>query len=294
MTHNYPEMDKAIIGVSLGGKTLMAGKVKDGKIEKSTSKQIDNRQSEDVIISEVIQAIEQVFDDEVAGIGIGVPSLVDESRGIVYKAQNIPSWREVHLKEILENQFGIKTYVNNDANCFAIGEMYFGGAGENENIIGLIIGAGVGAGVIFKGHLYSGMNCGAGEVGAIPYLTQDYEYYLSDSYFEEKYGLSGKVVFNRAKTKDKIAMAILEQYGYHIGDLIKTLMFAYDPGIIILGGSLSAAFPYFEASMWEKIRGFQYPHIAEKIKVEVSKQDNIAVLGAAALYFDAHNHKLIK
>ena len=152
----------------------------------------------------------------------------------------------------------------------------------------------MGAGVIFKGHLYSGMNCGAGEVGAIPFLEHDYEYYLSDSYFEEKYGLSGKIVISRARIKDKIALAILEQYGYHLGDLIKTLMFAYDPDIIVLGGSLSAAFPYFEKAMWEKIRTFQYPHIAEKIKVEVSKQENIAVLGAAALYFDAHNNKLVK
>lgn len=139
----------------------------------------------------------------------------------------------------------------------------------------MVIGAGVGSGIIFKGHLHSGGNCGAGEVGAIPYLAHDYEYYLSDSYFEEKYGLTGKVVINRAKTKDKIALAILEQYGLHIGDLIKTLMFAYDPDIIILGGSLSRAFPFFEKYMWKKIMGFQYPHISKKIKVKVHIVGNL-------------------
>lgn len=294
MAYNFPEMNKAVVGVSLGGKTLIAGKVQGGKILKSVSKQIDNRASEDVIISEVIRSIQEVFDDEVAGIGIGVPSLVDEAQGIVYRAQNIPSWKEVHLKEILEQQFGVKSYVNNDANCFAVGELYFGSANGTENIIGLIIGTGVGAGVVFKGHLYSGANCGAGEIGSIPYKAHDYEYYLSDSWFEEKYGLSSKMVISRAKTKDKIALAIFEQYGLHLGDLIKTLLSAYDPDIIILGGSLSKAYPFFEKYMWEKIESFQYPHISKKIKIQISEQENIAVLGAAALYFDAHNQKLIK
>ena len=294
MTNTYPEMNKAVVGVFLGGKTLLAGKVKAGKIEKSVDLQINNRADEDDIIAELIRAITQVVDDEVVGIGIGVPSLVDESKGIVYKAQNIPSWREVHLKEILEHQFGLKTYVNNDANCFAVGELYFGSAAGSENIVGLIIGTGVGAGIIFKGHLYSGGNCGAGEVGAIPYLEHDYEYYLSDAYFDEKYGIKSKKVISRAAKKDKIALAIFEQYGYHLGDLIKTLLFAYDPEMIVIGGSLSKSFPFFEKYMWKRINSFQYQHLAKKIKVKVTEQENIAVMGAAALYFDAHNQKLIK
>jgi len=287
-------MDNAVVGVSISGKTIVAGKVKNGLIEKSISRKIYNRGSEEEILAEVLSVISEVKDDEVAGIGIGVPSLVDVEKGIVYKVQNIPSWREVHIKEILESHFGVKVYVNNDANCFAIGESYFGNTKGYENSVGLIIGAGVGAGVIFKGHLYSGTNCGAGEFGEIPYRDFNYEYYLNDAYFEYKYGVAAGTFLSRANKKDKIAKAIFEHYGTDLGNLIKTILFTVDPEMIVIGGSLSKAFPWFEKSMWDKINTFPYKHAINKLKVVASSREDIAVLGAAALYFDAQNQSLKK
>ncbi len=287
-------MKKAVVGVSLSGKTLVAGKVTDGKIEKSISRKINNKESEEAILTEVFNVINEVKDEEVAGIGIGVPSLVDVEKGIVYNVVNIPSWREVHIKEILESHFDLKVYVNNDANCFAIGENYFGKTKGIENSVGLILGAGVGAGIIFKGHLYSGTNCGAGEFGEIPYKEKNYEFYLNDAYFEYKYGVTAPTFLTRANKKDKIAKAIFEQYGSDLGNLIKTILFSVDPEMIVIGGSLSKAFPYFEKSMWDKINTFPYKHALTKLKIVASEQEDIAVLGAAALYFDAHNNSLIK
>jgi glucokinase len=285
---------KAIVGVSLSGKTLVAGKVKSGQIEKAVSKKINNKGPEDYIISEVVEIINEVKDQEVVGIGLGVPSLVDVEKGIVYNVVNIPSWREVHIKEILETKFGLKVYVNNDANCFAIGESYFGQAKGIENSVGLILGAGVGAGIIFKGHLYSGTNCGAGEFGEIPYKEKNYEFYLNDAYFEYKYGVPAQTFLARANRKDKIAKALFEQYGSDLGSLIKTILFTVDPEMIVIGGSLSKAFPFFEKSMWEKINSFPYKHALAKLKITASESEDIAVLGAAALYFDAHNKNLNK
>lgn len=287
-------MDKAVIGVSFGGKTLMAGKVKNGRIEKSIIRKINNKGSEDEILTEVFGVINEVKDNEVAGIGFGVPSLVDVAKGIVYHSPNLPSWREVHIKEILESYFKLEVYVNNDANCFAIGETYFGKTSGYDNSLGLILGAGVGAGVIFKGHLFSGTNCGAGEFGEIPYRDHNYEYYLNDSYFDFKYGVAANTFLNRANKKDKIALAIYEQYGKDLGNLIKTILFALDPEIIVIGGPLSKAFPYFEKSMWDEIRTFPYKHATGKLKIVASQQEDIAVLGAAALYFDAKNQSFKK
>lgn len=286
--------NKAIVGVFLGGKNLVVGKVTDDKVVDSRSLKINNNESEELVIKEVISAIESVIDKDVVGIGIGVPSLVDVKKGIVYKTLNIPSWREVHLKELLEDKFHVQVYVNNDANCFAIGEKYFGKAKDCENIVGIIIGAGIGAGVIFSGHLYSGSNCGAGEIGSIPYRDHDFEYYLSDRYFEEKYGIKVDMLIERAKLKDKIALAIFEQYGFDLGNLIKTIMFAYDPDCIMLGGYISKAFTYFKKTMMKKVRTFTYKHSLKKLIIDVSDNTDILVLGAAALYLDAHNKTLLK
>lgn len=287
-------MNNAVIGISFGGKTLVAGKVKDGKTEKSITKRINNKAPENEVLAEVFGIINEVIDNEVAGIGIGVPSIVDVEKGIVYKVQNIPSWREVHIKEILESHFGVKVYVNNDANCFAIGETYFGRTKGYDNSVGLILGAGVGAGIIFKGHLYSGTNCGAGEFGEIPYREHNYEFYLNEAYFEDKYGVPALTFLKRANKKDKIAKAVFEHYGYDLGKLINTILFTVDPEIIVIGGSLSKAFDYFEKSMWEKVKTFPYKQSISKLKIIPSEQEDIAVLGAAALYFDAQNHRLSK
>ncbi len=284
----------AVIGISFGGKTLVAGKVKDGRIEKSIVRVINNKALENEILTEVFNVINEVKDDEIAGIGIGVPGIVDVEKGIVYDVQTIPSWHEVHIKEILESHFGLKVYVNNDANCFAIGETYFGQTQGYENSVGLILGAGVGAGIIFKGHLYSGTNCGAGEFGDIAYKEQNYEFYLNDAFFEYKYGVPALTFLNRAKRKDKIARAIFEYYGFDLGNLIKTILYTVDPEIITIGGPLSKAFPYFEKSMWKKIKTFKYKQTINKLQIVASKQDDIAVLGAAALYYDAQNQRMKK
>lgn len=77
-------------------------------------------------------------------IGIGVPSVVDREKGIVYNVVNIPHWEEVHLKEILEACFSVPVYVDNDANCFALGERIFGEGKTVDNFVGLTLGTGLG------------------------------------------------------------------------------------------------------------------------------------------------------
>ncbi|RLD73360.1 MAG: ROK family protein [Bacteroidetes bacterium] len=286
--------NNSIIGVSLSGNTILCGKVKNGKLTNNISKRINNKGSEEEILTELVGAIKSVFDDEVTGIGIGVPSLVDVKNGIVYDVQKIPSWREVHLKDILENHFGVKVYVNNDANCFVIGEKYFGKAKDYENVLGLVIGTGVGAGIVFKGHLYSGTNCGAGELGSLPYREYDFEHYCSKSYFELKYGMTFELLLKRALNKDKIALAIFEQYGFDLGNLIKTILFTTDPEIIILGGTIAKAFPFFEKTMLNRVKTFIYKHSLKKLKITPSQQAETAIFGAVALFFDAQNTTLKK
>jgi len=285
---------KSVIGVSLGGKMLLVGKVVGQTVEKSVIKKINNRGTESEIIKEIISAIKEVIDDSVIGIGFGAPSLVDVEQGIVYSVRQIKSWKEVHIKEILEDTLEIPVYVNNDANCFAIGEYYFGKGKGTKNLIGLILGAGVGAGIVFKSHLYSGSNCGAGEYGNIPYRKHDLEYYLSESYFSNKYGLTFDVLLKRVKNNDKIALAIMEQYGLDLGNALMIIMYSVDPELIIIGGPISAGFEYFKESMWDKINSFDYPHSIKKLRIEASEQKDIAILGAAALYFDANNKIMIK
>lgn len=281
------DMETAVVGVFLGGKTLMAGKIKSGKVERKEIRTINNLAAEEDILMEVISIIEAVIDDEVSGIGVGVPSLVDVDKGIVYQVLNIPSWQKVHLKEILEDRFRHKVYLNNDANCFAVGQKYFGKAQNYNNIVGLIIGVGLGCGIIANNQLFSGQNCGAGEFGSIPYRDHDYEYYCSENYFQKKYGEKFSELLQRAQNKDKIALALFENYGQSIADVIKAVLFAIDPEVIVIGGPVAEAFPFFEKSMNERLKSFPYESTLKKLSIRVSDEADISILGAAALFYDA-------
>ena len=278
---------KTIIGVDLGGTKVSIGKVEDKHIAKHSSTNITTHGQEKQILSEIISAIEEVFDQSVVGIGIGVPSVIDVEKGIVYTVQNIPSWKEVPLKDILENHFERPTYVNNDANCFAVGEKHFGKGMAFKNLVGVTLGTGLGAGIIVDNRLYSGPNCGAGEFGSISYKDQIVEYYCSGQFFVKVHGIKGQLVYDKAKKGDKKALEIFEEYGNHLGEAIKTILFAVDPDAIILGGSVCESYPFFKEAMWEQLRTFPYKKSIERLVIERSEEPHIAILGAAALYYDS-------
>jgi glucokinase len=279
--------NKTIIGVDLGGTKVSIGKVEEKRIEKHFSANITTQGEEKQILDEIITAIEGVFDQSVVGIGIGVPSVIDVEKGIVYTVQNIPSWKEVHLKEILEDHFQRPTYVNNDANCFAVGEKHFGKGSAFKNLVGVTLGTGLGAGIIIDNRLYSGPNCGAGEFGSISYKDRIIEYYCSGQFFIHEHGVKGQQAFENAKLGDEKAIAIFEEYGTHLGEAIKTVMFAVDPEAIILGGSVCQSYSFFQKAMWEQIQTFPYKKSIDRLVIERSDEPHIAILGAAALHYDA-------
>lgn len=286
MIFNQEKLFKNVIGVIFGGKYLHVARVENGAIAEIMHREINNRESEEVILNEIISAIKATHNDTVAGIGVGMPSLVDVKKGIVYRPTNIPSWNKVCLKDILEERFKIPVSVNNDANCFALGEKYFGVAKDFDNIAGITIGTGMGVGIIINGKLYSGRNAGAGEFCSIPYREHDYEYYCSTKYFEEKYGIKNTILFHRAQKKDKVALAIYEMFGVDLGNAIKTVMYALDPDAIVVGGRLSEAYVYFQESMFKTVKTFIYENSLKHLRIMQSTDPDISVYGAAALCFE--------
>jgi glucokinase len=286
MIFSQDKLQKNVIGVIFGGKHLSAARIENGVIADIIHREVNNREAEEVILSEIIHTINSVYTDSVAGIGVGVPSLVDVKHGIVINPTNIPSWHKVHLKDILEEQFNVPVYINNDANCFALGEKYFGVAKDYENIAGITIATGFGVGIIINGKLYSGRNAGAGEFCSIPYRDHDYEYYCSTKYFEEKYGLKNEILLARAKKKDKIALAIYELFGMDLGNAIKTIMYALDPDAIVIGGIMAEAYDFYKEAMLKTVNSFIYKGTVKNIKIFKSTEANIPVYGAAALCFE--------
>jgi len=271
------------IGIDLGGTNVRVGVVHNGEIIKNISEPCRADRPEKEVLDHIISMIRQLKTDQIESIGIGVPSVVDAEQGIVYNVANIPSWVKVPLKAILEKEFNIPVAVNNDCNCFALGEYKFGEGIGYKDIVCVALGTGVGSGIITNGQLYNGQNTGAGEIGCLPYLQHDYEYYCGSAFFSKENNLTGKDAFLMGQNRDTEALKLWKEMGFHIGNLMKAILFTYDPQIIILGGSISNAYDFFSSAMYESMENFPYPETLERIRITVSRKENIALLGASEL-----------
>jgi len=278
--------ESKVIGIDLGATNIRAGVVHAGTIKNIETKKIKSAGTVEDVLADFYLLIDALLDKDVVAIGVGVPSVVDLAKGIVYDVQHIPSWKEVPLKAILEAKYKLPVFVNNDANCFALGEFHFGKGKDKTDMIGLAIGTGLGAGAIVNKHLFAGPNCGVGEFGMVDYLDHNYEYYASGQYFAHLYHLNGEEVFERAKAGDVLAQQYYGELGTHLGNAIKLILYTFDASFIVLGGSVRHAYPYFEKNMWARIQTFAYGHSIVKLKIELSDLDNAGILGAAGLYYD--------
>ena len=280
-------MMENIIGVDLGGTHVRAGLVSGKNLGNIVSNRIPGDGSVEQVLAVMYQLIDPLVNEDIKAIGIGVPSVVDIENGIVYDVQNIPSWKKVELKKILEDRYHIPVAVNNDANCFALGEKYFGKGQNAHSLIGLTIGTGLGAGIIINDKLYAGVNCGAGEFGNVDYLDQYFEYYASGQFFENCYQVNGELVYKKALDGDPLSIMILEELGTHLGNAIKMILYTYCPELIVLGGSISKSYSFFQERMWERIRTYVYSNTLNQFSLEVSNLENPGILGAASLYYDS-------
>jgi glucokinase len=186
----------------------------------------------------------------------------------------------------LESRYSVPVFVNNDGNCFVLGEKYFGKAKGCRNVAGMVIGTGLGTGIIANGALYTGGHCGAGEFGVIPFRDKTLEDYVSGSFFRHRSGTPGEIVAERAMAGDAGALELFAEFGRNLGEAVKIVMYAIDPELVVLGGSVSKVFSLFESALRESLADFAYQRAIRDLRIEVSETEQVQLLGAAALCFE--------
>ena len=273
------------LGIDIGGTNIALGLADESGCFVRTVNVPSFRKDDSLesTIQRLKELILPLLTDDVTQIGIGVPSALDRETGVVYNAVNIPSWKDVPLKQILEDVFHRNVFLNNDANCFALGA-YRHFLDENPaSFVGVTLGTGVGMGIVIDGELYNGHNTGAGEIGCVPYLDADLETYCSTPFFA-RLGTTCKEVAEAMRQGDPKAAEIFNTFGYHIGHLVATILYAFDPEMLVLGGGISRAYPYFKDSMNAYLEAsFIYPETLKKLKIKQIDNDEIALTGAAFL-----------
>lgn len=276
--------EKKLIGVDLGGTNVRAAHISSEGIEKMNIEAVKSKGSVQEVLEQIYGLIDQLGLEGIEGIGMGVPGPVDEDKGIVYELINIPAWKKVEVKKKFEDRYGIPVKVQNDANCFAVAEKFYGKGRGCRSFVGLIVGTGMAGGIFINDHLYTGPNSMAGEFGMIKYLDKFYEYYSCGQFFNNVHGISGKEAYQRANSGDKQAIDMWKEFGNHLGAAIEAILYAYDPEKIILGGSVGQSLSLYKDYLWVALDNFAFKNSLKNLKIEASELDNPGLLGAAALH----------
>ena len=271
------------IGVDIGGTNIVSGLMVNGFISKMYRVDTLAGQSKEVILNQIFKAIEGVATDGVRAIGLGCPGFINAKEGVILNINNIPNLQGVNLVEKVTEKFNKPTYIDNDANCFVLGEAYFG-AGKNFNhILGITLGTGLGSGIVIDRKPYGGFCGAAGEIGCIPFKDGIIEDFTSSNFFTRKYGSTGYDFFKAAEKGDKNAIEAFKELGRNIGWLINNMLYTIAPEAIIIGGAIVGAYKYIEPGIIEELNNFLFEFLRKNITIKPAILENAGVIGAASL-----------
>lgn len=253
--------------------------------------------------------------EKIRGIGVGVPGLVNSREGTIIMSSTIDFWRNVKLKDILEEEFGIPTAVENNSRTKAVAERVLGAGEMAEEMIYAEYGKGIGSGIIVRGKVLQGYCFSAGEFGhthiledgpackcgsmgcleAIAGVTA-LETRLRKAMAEGGYSrclemaegdasrIDGWTVLNAARLGDKLSVAIVEDLGKYLGLALANLVNLLNPSIVVLDYRLEAAGHALLDHISRVVRMQALSHATEDLVFRFGKLGSeVGILGAGLL-----------
>src|SRR5687767_3250054 len=159
------------VGVDFGGTKIYAGVFRRNLDLVGTARVSTKAyRGAETVVDRLARCIKDAVDecdltmDQVKGVGVGAPGAVDPEKGLVIFAPNL-GWENRPLKKEIEKELGVPVFLENDANLQMIGIYEVELESRPRHVVGIFIGTGIGAGLIFNGESYSGFNHAAGEIG---------------------------------------------------------------------------------------------------------------------------------
>jgi glucokinase len=295
-------MTKYIIGLDVGGTKIAAGAVDGrGKVVRKITLPTESHRGKKIILKNILTAASKVWLPGVRAIGLAMAGQCDSKTGIFVSGPNFPkNFRNVKLTKILEKNFHIPAYLDNDARAFTLAEAVYGAGQGYKNIVGVTVGTGIGGGIVINGQLTRGKNNTAGEVGHMT-LDASSDYRCSCGKFGHFEALaSGKAMANiYKKMTDKTLDTFEIEKKYKDGDKTAKKVFAtvsrylalgfgnlaqiLDPDVIVVGGGLSKISALWPAALREFKKEVIYKSLQKTKIVKAQLGDDAGIIGAAAL-----------
>ncbi|MFQ5812391.1 MAG: ROK family protein [Anaerolineae bacterium] len=314
-------VEKLIVGVDLGGTQIRAALADgEGKIIRRTSCLTLAEEGPGRVMGRIKGAIYKMMRatdrGQVQGIGIVAPGPLDPWKGVIMDAPNLPGWKKVPLKELMEEEFGLPVLVGNDANLAALAEQRFGAGQGIADLIYITVSTGIGGGIIVDNRLLLGAQgfaaevghhtveahgprCNCGNIGCLEALAagpaiarharelikEGTKTAITDLVGGDLDEITAKVVNQAAQAGDPTAIELFRQAGFYIGVGIVNLLHLFNPSLIVIGGSVTKAgdllFEPIRATVRERAMASYYWENTPIVPATLG--DDVGLLGAVAL-----------
>lgn len=317
-------MKKWVAGVDLGGTSIKIAFIDTmGTIIRKWQIPTDNREEGKNITTDIARTIEEKLTELgqtkeiLEGIGMGAPGPVDYVNGILYNTVNL-AWKDHYpLRDKLEKELSLPVYIENDANCAALGEMWKGAGAGAKDLVCVTLGTGVGGGIITNGEIVQGISGSAGEIGHITSVSRNGApcncgkkgcletvasatgiVRLATERLEKErdnegklrkiFKVNGKIaakdVFDCAREGDELSLEVIEEVAYHLGLALANLGNTLNPVKIVIGGGVSKAGNILLDRVQAYFNEFAFSRVKESTKISIATLENDAgILGAGWL-----------
>lgn len=285
------------IGIDLGGTKVSIGLVQEHRVLGKPHRILISscRDADDLVakmksaMEELLQAARLTWRD-LEFIGVGSPGPLDYKTGWILKTPNLKIVVDYPLGPRLQEATKTPVLINNDANCFTLGEQKAGVGKGLDYVLGATLGTGFGLGFVYQGKIFNGATGTAFEFALTPYADGVYEDYISGRGIARIYSriknetVIPEEVTKRARVGEPEALEAWRQFGNHLAHALITLVMVLDPDVIVIGGSLTAAWDYFYPQMQRVI--FDHIHEGPRNHLKIAKSElgeSAAIIGAASL-----------
>jgi len=294
------------IGVDLGGTKVLAGVVaRDGRVVRRHERATP-QDSQEHVVAELEAAVAELLEESVVAVGFGVPSPIDQARGVVVRCVNVPL-EDAPLRDWMQERFGIPVGLDNDANAAAIGEWRAGAGREQDDLVMLTLGTGVGGGVISAGRPFRGWNGAGAELGHVVIVHDGrpcqgactgrghLEAYVSGKAVtaaaREEFGPSADAhrLVRLANEGDAQALELLAEVGRYLGSGLGSFVNVFGPQLVVLGGGFGvAAYDHLLGPAEEVMRREALEPMRSTVRLVKAELGTAAgLIGAAFVGFEA-------
>jgi glucokinase len=291
-----------VIGVDVGGTKILAGVVdRQGRVERRREHPTPIS-SEEELLAGLDAAVEEHFTDDVAALGFGLPSPIDQHTGRAQQSVNIPLDASVDFRDRMAERFGVPVGIENDANAAAYAEFHFGAGREARTMVMLTLGTGCGGGAVIDGQLYrgwaefghmvieyDGIPCqgtctGRGHLE--PYVTG----VAAGKLAQEEFGpaVDAHRLVRLAREGEPRALEILDGIGRRLGAGIGSLVNIFNPELVVIGGGFAAAGDFVLDPAREIVRREVLAGGGDRVRIVRAELGTAAgLIGAGLVAFDA-------